>query len=156
MVINSFGGLKFAQDSEGNWGYIPSGADTVVPFKSGISMENAIFTFGSCGAYANNVHRTVLTLTRTLTVPNGYKKLYITCNFERAFTNFNWSVVSYSASGAITSSKIIYQPVSGNMSECIIECDVTSNANITFALYTNTETLSHMLSNLPCGFIFTK
>ena len=28
-------GLKFAQDAEGNWGYIPSGADTVIPFKTG-------------------------------------------------------------------------------------------------------------------------
>ncbi len=28
------GGLSFGQDAEGNWGYIPSGADTVVPFKS--------------------------------------------------------------------------------------------------------------------------
>lgn len=28
------GGLVFSQDEEGNWGYKPSGADTVVPFKS--------------------------------------------------------------------------------------------------------------------------
>ena len=32
---SSLGGLNFAQDAEGNWGYIPSGADTVIPFKSG-------------------------------------------------------------------------------------------------------------------------
>ena len=29
------GGLKFAQDTEGNWGYITPGADTVNPFKTG-------------------------------------------------------------------------------------------------------------------------
>ena len=34
-VNNSLGGLSFAQDAEGNWGYKPSGADTVIPFKSG-------------------------------------------------------------------------------------------------------------------------
>ena len=28
-------GLSFGKDSKGNWGYIPSGADTVTPFKSG-------------------------------------------------------------------------------------------------------------------------
>ena len=27
--------MNFAQDAEGNWGYIPSGADSVIPFKSG-------------------------------------------------------------------------------------------------------------------------
>ena len=29
------GGLVFGQDAEGNWGYLPPGADTVVPFKQG-------------------------------------------------------------------------------------------------------------------------
>lgn len=29
------GGLSFGQDGEGNWGYIPPGADAVIPFKSG-------------------------------------------------------------------------------------------------------------------------
>ena len=31
----ALGGLVFGQDSEGNWGYIPPGADTVIPFKKG-------------------------------------------------------------------------------------------------------------------------
>ena len=40
------GGLSFGQDAEGKWGYIPPGADTVIPFKSGVggsglSFENA-------------------------------------------------------------------------------------------------------------------
>ena len=33
----SLGGLKFAQDAEGNWGYIPSGADTVIPVSGGMN-----------------------------------------------------------------------------------------------------------------------
>lgn len=33
--LNSdLGGLTFAQDAEGNWGYIPRGADAVVPFRN--------------------------------------------------------------------------------------------------------------------------
>ena len=32
---NRLGGLEFAQDAEGNWGYKPAGADTVTPFKKG-------------------------------------------------------------------------------------------------------------------------
>lgn len=31
---NNLGGLTFCQDAEGNWGYKPSGADSVIPFKS--------------------------------------------------------------------------------------------------------------------------
>ena len=32
------GGIKFGVDSDGNYGYIKAGADTVTPFKSGIHM----------------------------------------------------------------------------------------------------------------------
>ena len=39
-VNNSLGGLSFTQDEKGNWGYIPSGADTVIPFKSGIKAQS--------------------------------------------------------------------------------------------------------------------
>lgn len=34
----SLNGIKFVQDAEGNWGYIPSGADTVIPFKKGAEI----------------------------------------------------------------------------------------------------------------------
>lgn len=36
-VYSSFGGLKFGKDSDGNYGYIKDGADTVTPFKSGFN-----------------------------------------------------------------------------------------------------------------------
>ena len=32
-LISDLGGLSFGQDAEGNWGYKPSGADAVIPFK---------------------------------------------------------------------------------------------------------------------------
>ena len=35
MVNNSLGGLKFGVDSDGNYGYIKVGADTVTPFSNG-------------------------------------------------------------------------------------------------------------------------
>ena len=41
------GGLTFAQDSEGNWGYKPSGADSVIPFKTGGGL--LVFTNYSYG-----------------------------------------------------------------------------------------------------------
>lgn len=33
QLISDLGGLSFGQDAEGNWGYKPSGADAVIPFK---------------------------------------------------------------------------------------------------------------------------
>lgn len=34
QLNSDLGGLTFAQDAEGNWGYIPRGADAVVPFRN--------------------------------------------------------------------------------------------------------------------------
>ena len=46
----------FAQDEEGNWGYKPSGADSVIPFKSaGYSIPSAM----SIGGYYQSGNSTV-------------------------------------------------------------------------------------------------
>lgn len=37
-------GIIFAQDEKGNWGYIPPGADTVIPFKSDSGGDTLVFT----------------------------------------------------------------------------------------------------------------
>lgn len=37
-VNNSFGGMKFGVDSDGNYGYIKAGADSVTPFSSGKAL----------------------------------------------------------------------------------------------------------------------
>ena len=39
--------MNFAQNAEGKWGYIPSGADTVIPFKSGSGSFDLIHTITS-------------------------------------------------------------------------------------------------------------
>lgn len=52
-VNDSLGGLSFGQDKNGNWGYRIEGADSVTPFKSGISeckeiwngAPNSTYTF---------------------------------------------------------------------------------------------------------------
>ena len=46
------GGLSFGQDAEGNWGYIPSGADAVIPFSS----INAEDISSKLTAYASQNH----------------------------------------------------------------------------------------------------
>ena len=45
-INSSLGGLSFAQDADGKWGY-KVGADAVIPFKSGIKLDydNAVVFF---------------------------------------------------------------------------------------------------------------
>lgn len=38
QLNNSLGGIKFAKDSSGNWGYYEAGADSVTPFKGNIAI----------------------------------------------------------------------------------------------------------------------
>lgn len=42
----ALGGLTFGQDAEGNWGYIPPGADSVVPFKKSGSSGLSVVSMG--------------------------------------------------------------------------------------------------------------
>ena len=48
------GGLVFGQDAEGNWGYLPPGADTVVPFKKGGGGGDTSGTIG-CVYYDKDI-----------------------------------------------------------------------------------------------------
>lgn len=43
-VNNSFGGMKFGIDSDGNYGYIKAGADSVTPFRSDYFFLNSMKT----------------------------------------------------------------------------------------------------------------
>ena len=53
QLISDLGGLSFRQDAEGNWGYKPSGADAVIPFRKepirqsvssyGYSLDGAMY-----------------------------------------------------------------------------------------------------------------
>ena len=64
MVNNSLGGLKFGVDSNGNYGYIKAGADTVTPFSSyDVKKSNAASSPG----------------TVSITVPSGVKKGALVC-----------------------------------------------------------------------------
>lgn len=50
LTINSsLGGLSFAQDANGKWGY-KVGADAVIPFKSGKKSDKLAYSFGSTTA----------------------------------------------------------------------------------------------------------
>ena len=39
LLNRDLGGLVFAQDADGNWGYKAGGADTVIPFKNGQAIK---------------------------------------------------------------------------------------------------------------------
>lgn len=57
QLSSDLGGLTFAQDAEGNWGYKPEGADTVIPFKSavlsGANIYNQLWASGGNGSHLN-------------------------------------------------------------------------------------------------------
>ena len=65
------GGLAFAQDTEGNWGYKIGGADTVTPFKSGITLVGS-YPYTTKKGYPNNATH-VFTVNATKIA--GYKKM---------------------------------------------------------------------------------
>lgn len=46
QLSSDLAGLSFGQDEEGNWGYIPSGADAVIPFRGDWELILKI-TFGA-------------------------------------------------------------------------------------------------------------
>lgn len=57
-LSSDLGGLSFGQDAEGNWGYIPEGADAVIPFRGDWELVLKI-TFGAAsnnkgGIYSND------------------------------------------------------------------------------------------------------
>lgn len=41
-LVDSLGGITFGVDADGNYGYIKAGADTVTPFKTGVSISQYI------------------------------------------------------------------------------------------------------------------
>lgn len=64
---NSLGGLQFLKDAEGNWGYKPSGADSVTPFSGMEPVQWGISFPGMNDASYTHLF--------TLQIPYGYKKL---------------------------------------------------------------------------------
>lgn len=75
-VNSSLGGLSFTQDEKGNWGYKPSGADTVIPFKGSTELKQLTCTSNNYGQAVFNTE--------------GYKNILI---FDYA-TQWNFSSVS--------------------------------------------------------------
>lgn len=76
MVNNSFGGLKFGVDSNGNYGYIKAGADAVTPFKSddliGVSFNCvSVPNNGIGGTYSIDCSKKNCTITFNITSASG-------------------------------------------------------------------------------------
>ena len=104
-VNNSFGGLKFGIDSDGNYGYIKAGADSVTPFRSDYfflnSMETSIY------------NATINTGYITVTIPTDdcyilYGTTYIVDNGVAMRTN---SQTSFSISSGVTP---LFEAIAGN------------------------------------------
>lgn len=79
---NSLGGLEFAQDAEGNWGYKPAGADTVTPFKESqntIYFDTIYLISGYQGGivFSSNVDVIVKGLTTLKIGKKDYSEVYL-------------------------------------------------------------------------------
>ena len=104
-VNNSFGGMKFGIDSNGNYGYIKAGADSVTPFRSDYFFLNSMET----SVYNASVNSSSI----TVTIPtNDCYILYGTS------TNTNFGVemrtnsqTSFSISSGVTK---LFEATTGN------------------------------------------
>ena len=70
-LSRDLGGLSFGQDADGNWGYKIGGADTVTPFKSGITLVGS-YPYTTKKGYPNNATHV---FTVNATKISGYKKM---------------------------------------------------------------------------------
>ena len=77
------GGLKFAQDAEGNWGYIIPGADTVNPFKQELLIPHIQNGIGGNATSQGQFHIIVNNFA-TLLAEN------INCSGSYAYVQFNY------------------------------------------------------------------
>lgn len=107
-LIGDLGGLKFAQDEKGNWGYIPSGADTVLPFKSGvISLGVGIeFDVSSYAGYKNfTSDNFIIEYNSSISSSNGdngFKKENVGATYHWPSVNINTYKNYNSATGILT------------------------------------------------------
>ena len=79
-LSSNLGNLKFAQDAEGNWGYIPSGADAVIPFSSSGTSIYKSATDGSGTISAFTVKAKKLYIVSLCYTTYNYSKLNIDTN----------------------------------------------------------------------------
>ncbi len=138
-ILEITGGVKIAKDAEGNWGYIPPGADTVTPFKlGGGSIEGVEFLgFLTGGASATKIQVTLekkykiivlvvysvrtssTTYTITITLPSGSKNNFISeqysvgaaTSFSRVKVAFDFDASNYEI-GDVYSASFYAQTVS--------------------------------------------
>lgn len=99
QLISDLGGLSFGQDAEGNWGYKPSGADAVIPFKGDWELVLKI-TFGAAannggGTYTNDAaatdtpHGWYSSMNSTIRCVNGEITITGKCACAGRFSNQN-------------------------------------------------------------------
>lgn len=132
QLNESLGGLTFTQDSEGNWGYLPSGADSVIPFKTGGEMvytgckalNTSSFVDFTCGfepQYAIVCHY--------YTTSDKFMVIYVdyrTNEVTRLTINYNASATQVSFSSYIS----YYKKTSTGVSIKAIDSDYTHYASV--------------------------
>lgn len=86
---NSLGGLEFAQDAEGNWGYKPAGADTVTPFRNGAMMIGTFSGGYPSAAAATSKYTNLTTYANSIITIDGVLPSMVADDYIAVVTGYN-------------------------------------------------------------------
>lgn len=86
---NSLGGLEFAQDAEGNWGYKPAGADTVTPFRNGAMMIGTFSGGYPSAAAATSKYTNLTTYSNSTITIDGVLPSMVADDYIAVVTGYN-------------------------------------------------------------------
>ena len=122
-ISDTFGGLSFAQDAEGNWGYKPSGADTVIPFRSGESGGDVTIK----GVYTLEDTSGIQTFTRTFDIGTDEYDGFTTTKHMYAF-------IYNVRSGSATNVGVHNATISGSTLTLVLNVNSNADGALNFEL----------------------
>ena len=98
QLISDLGGLSFGKTTEGEWGYKPEGADSVIPFKSavlsGANIYNQLWASGGNGSHLNATR---------YTFAEDYSSVFVVQSSSGIMGYGSESGIAYSGDGTVIS-----------------------------------------------------
>lgn len=98
QVSSDLGGLSFGKTTEGEWGYKPEGADSVIPFKSavlsGANIYNQLWASGGNGSHLNATR---------YTFAEDYSSVFVVQSSSGIMGYGSESGIAYSGDGTVIS-----------------------------------------------------
>ena len=98
QLSSDLGGLSFGKTTEGEWGYKPEGADSVIPFKSavlsGANIYNQLWASGGNGSHLNATR---------YTFAEDYSSVFVVQSSSGIMGYGSESGIAYSGDGTVIS-----------------------------------------------------